>query len=104
MAKWLVPSGLALTRPNVFTGIVWTFAGMEPGVDAPGRRAASERALGARAPATVCAQHVSQRDPRSGYRQLFAQSFEILEERVAQPDLGRAYLDERARCELADWA
>jgi hypothetical protein len=40
---------------------------------------------------------------RAEYREIFAIHFEILEERVTQLDLGREYLDTRARAELADW-
>ena len=40
---------------------------------------------------------------RAEYRELFSVHFEILEVRVAQPDLGRANLDARAQAELADW-
>jgi hypothetical protein len=40
---------------------------------------------------------------RAEYRDLFGVRFDILKERVTQPDLGREYLDARAQAELADW-
>ena len=40
---------------------------------------------------------------RAEYREIFGVHFEILEVRVAQPDLGPAYFDARAQAELADW-
>jgi hypothetical protein len=41
---------------------------------------------------------------RVEYRELFGRSFTILEERVAQPDLGREHLTDDARAELAGWS
>jgi hypothetical protein len=40
---------------------------------------------------------------RAEYRELFGVHFEILEERVTQPDLGREYFDARVQAELANW-
>jgi SAM-dependent methyltransferase len=104
MASWLKPGGLALVRPNVFTGITgghliaWsrralrlppTERGSEPWEHLRGRRVAPNTYLNELT--------------RADYRTLFDRHFEILEERVAQPDLGREYLDARAREELRDW-
>ncbi len=105
MARWLRPTGIALIRPNVFTGITgghlieWS------------RRAMRQRP---RERHSEPWEHLRQRRfkpntylnelTRAAYRELFAVHFEILEERVTQPDLGRIYLDERAREELADWS
>lgn len=104
MAGWLKPGGLALLRPNVFTGIVG------------GHLLEWSRASMARPPETRRSEpweHLRRRrfEPntylneltRADYREIFGASFEILEERVAQPDLGREHYDERARAELADW-
>jgi hypothetical protein len=104
MARWLRPNGLALIRPNIFTGIVgghlleWSRASM---AEPPQQRRSEpwehlrERRL---APNT----HLNEMT-RAQYRELFGASFEILDERVAQPDLGREYLDERARLDLREW-
>jgi hypothetical protein len=40
---------------------------------------------------------------RAEYRSLFSGHFDIIEERVTRPDLGRPYLDDRAREALAAW-
>ena len=104
MARWLRPTGIALIRPNVFTGITgghlieW-----------------SRRALRQPPPERQSEpwEHLRQRrfEPntylneltRADYRTLLGAHFEIVEERVTQPDLGREHLDARARAELADW-
>jgi Methyltransferase domain len=104
MATWLKPGGLALVRPNVFTGITgghlieWSRRALrlppterqsEPWDHLRKRRAAPNTYLNELT--------------RADYRALFGRHFEILEEQVAQPDLGREYLDARARAELRDW-
>lgn len=104
IAAWLRPDGLALIRPNVFTGIVgghlleWSRASMHRG---PRRRRSDpwEHLRRRRFRANTYLNELT----RAQYRELFAGSFDILEERVAQPDLGREYLDEQAREELAAW-
>jgi hypothetical protein len=104
LASWLRPTGIALIRPNVFTGITgghlieWSREAL--------RQPPSERR-------SEPWEHLRQRrfEPntylnaltRAEYRELFSSHFEILEERVAQPDLGRAYFDARTQTELADW-
>lgn len=105
MARWLRPGGLALVRPNVFPGILgghlleWSRASMRANPP-PHRRSDPWEHLRRRrfAPNTQLNEL-----SRGDYRALFAPHFEILEERVAQPDLGREHLDERARAELAGW-
>ncbi len=105
LARWLRPTGIALIRPNVFTGITgghlieWSRHALRQ--PPPKRRSEPW-------------EHLRQRrfEPntylngltRAEYRQLFGDHFDILEERVAQPDLGRAYFDARAQAELADWS
>ena len=104
MAGWLKPGGLALVRPNVFTGITgghlidWsrrafrlppTERGSEPWDHLRRRRVAPNTYLNELT--------------RADYRALFGRHFQILEEQVAEPDLGREYLDARARAELRDW-
>ena len=104
MARWLRPTGIALIRPNVFTGITgghvieWSRHAMR---QPPARRRSEPW------------DHLRQRRfkpntylnelTRAEYRELFGVHFEILQEQVAQPDLGRAYFDARAEAELADW-
>jgi SAM-dependent methyltransferase len=104
MARWLRPTGLALIRPNVFTGITgghlieWSRRAMlHPPLE---RRSEPWEHLRQRriAPNTFLNEVT-----RAEYRELFGRHFEIVEERVTRPDLGRAHLDERAREELAGW-
>jgi hypothetical protein len=105
MATWLRPNGLALIRPNIFTGIVgghlleWSRASMrEPPT---GRRSEPWEHLRKR---RLAANTYLNEITRAQYRELFGGSFEILEEQVAQPDLGREYLDERAQRDLSHWS
>jgi Methyltransferase domain len=104
MAEWLRPHGLALVRPNIFTGIVgghlleWSRASLR---DPHARRRSEpwEHLRQRRFPPNTYLNEMT----RADYRELFSDSFEILEERVAQPDLGRDYLDERAQRDLSNW-
>ncbi|MHB8235818.1 MAG: class I SAM-dependent methyltransferase [Solirubrobacteraceae bacterium] len=104
MADWLSPGGLALIRPNVFTGIVgghlleWSNASMR---EPPPRRRSEpwEHLRECRFAPNTYLNQLS----RAEYRELLARRFEILEERVAHADLGREYLDERARGDLSDY-
>jgi hypothetical protein len=105
VAEWLRPEGVALIRPNVFTGIVgghlleWSRASMR---HPPARRRSEpwEHLRSRRFTANTYLNEMT----RARYRELFGGSFEIVEERVAQPDLGREYLDEDVRRDLAGWA
>jgi hypothetical protein len=105
MAEWLRPEGVALIRPNVFTGIVgghlleWSRASMR---QPPARRRSEpwEHLRKRRfAPNTYLNELT-----RSQYRELFEGSFEIVEERVTNPDLGREYLDDDVRRDLSSWS
>jgi Methyltransferase domain len=104
MAGWLKPGGLALIRPNVFTGITgghligWSRRALR---QPPADRQSEpwEHLRKRRFEANTYLNELT----RADYRALFASSFEILEERVAQPGLGREHLDERARAELSEW-
>lgn len=105
MARWLKPTGIALIRPNVFTGITgghlteWSRQALrEPPYER--RSEPWEHLRRKRFPANTYLNELS----RAGYRELFAEHFEIVEERVTQPDLGRAYFDARAQSALADWS
>lgn len=105
MAQWLRPGGLALIRPNIFTGIVgghlleWSRASMQR---PPAQRSSEpwEHLRKRRFAPNTSLNEMT----RSQYRELFARSFEILEERVSQPDLGRDYLDADAARDLASWS
>jgi SAM-dependent methyltransferase len=104
MAHWLRPGGIALIRPNVFTGITgghlieWSRRALR---QPPGsRRSEPWEHLRQRryAPNTYLNELT-----RTDYRALFMPYFEILAERVTQPSLGREHLDERTRDELGAW-
>jgi hypothetical protein len=105
MATWLSDGGIALIRPNVFTGIVgghlleWSLDSMRM---PPARRRSQpwEHLRGRHfAPNTYLNELT-----RADYRELFSRSFDILEERVRRPDLGREFFDACARRELAEWS
>jgi Methyltransferase domain len=102
LARWLRPGGLALIRPNVFTGIT---GGHHPEwyaytLSGPPRRRRTDPwehlRRDRRRPNTSL-----NRLSRADYRRLFRESFEILEERVAQPDLGREWLTPELAAELS---
>jgi hypothetical protein len=105
MARWLHPRGLALVRPNVFSGITgghlveWyrhSFTGT-----APTRRSQPWEHLRRNRwqPNTYL-----NRMLRADYRELFRGDFEILEEVVKLPGLGREYLTADVAAELTDYS
>lgn len=101
MAAALKPDGLAFIRPDVFTGIT---GGHNPEwyahtlASPRGRRSEPwEHLRRDRFPANTFLNRMS----RADYRRLFERHFEILEERVAYPDLGRDFLTSELRAELA---
>lgn len=104
MATWLRPRGLALIRPNVFTGIIgghlWEWS--RESMQGPPTKRESEPWEHLRkrrfAPNTYLNELT-----RADYRKLFSVNFEILEERVAQPMLGGEYLDDDAQRDLTGW-
>jgi methyltransferase family protein len=104
MATWVRPDGLVLVRPNVFTGITgghligWSRRALRQ--PPPERQSEPWEHLRKRRfePNT----HLNELT-RADYRALFEPRFEILEERVAQPDLGREHFDARAQAELSEW-
>ncbi len=104
MANWLKPQGLALIRPNIFTGITgghlaeWFPQALD---HAKLRRRSEpwEHLRQQRFPENTYLNRVS----RSQFRQLFSTHFDILEERVKQPDLGQEFLSAAVRSELADY-
>lgn len=104
MAAWLRPGGLALIRPNVFTGITgcllqewsrWSVAH-------PPRGRRSEPWEHLRDDRFSPNTHAN-RLTRAEYRELFAAHFELLEERVKDPGLGRGYYTPEVAAALAEW-
>ena len=102
MAGWLKPDGLALVRPNVFTGITgghlveW----YRQSFTKPGRTRRSEPWEHLRArrwPANTYLNELT----RADYRALFERHFEILGEVVKLPDLGRELLTPEIAEELS---
>lgn len=104
MAGWLAPGGIALIRPNVFTGITgghlveWSHRALR---QPPARRRSEpwEHLRERRFEPNTFLNELT----RADYRTAFERRFEIVEERVALPKLGQEHLDERARAALADW-
>ncbi len=104
MARWLKPDGLALIRPNIFTGILgghlteWNYSAvLDP---ARKRKSAPWEHLRARRfqPNTSLNEL-----RRSEYRELFARDFDILREVVLLPDLGRELLTGDVARDLATY-
>jgi hypothetical protein len=103
MRTWLRPGGIALIRPNVFTGITgghlveWNRRSFATGrarrLSEPWDHLRRRRF----APNTYL-NELRRRD----YRELFSRFFEILDEIVAEPDLGRELLTRDVRGDLAD--
>jgi len=104
MAGWLKPGGLALICPNVFPGIVGGhLADWFPNVVTDtGRRRRSEPWEHLRKRRFRPNTYLNELS-RATYRELFTSCFEILEERVRHPDLGREYLIGETAAELVDW-
>jgi hypothetical protein len=108
VAAWLKPSGLALIRPMIYTGIAGSHL-----VDWYPHRVLSGQASGPGAP-TEPWEHLRQGRQRANtylnqltrahYRALFGEYFVIEEERVRHPDLGRHLLTPRIAAELAEWS
>jgi SAM-dependent methyltransferase len=101
MARWLKPDGLALIRPNIFTGILgghlaeWGY----PSVLDPTRRRQSapwEHLRARRFPPNTFLNELR----RSEYRALLSREFVIAREVVQLPDLGREYLTADVASEL----
>jgi len=101
MARWLKPDGLALIRPNIFTGILgghlaeWGY----PSVLDPTQRRKStpwEHLRARRFPPNTFLNEFR----RSEYRELFSRAFAIVREEVLLPDLGREYLTDDVAREL----
>lgn len=93
MAQWLKPNGLALIRPNIFTGITgghlaeWFPQALE-NKNMQRKSEPWEHLSRNRYQANTYLNQLS----RSDYRNLFSSAFQILEERVKDPNLGREFL------------
>jgi len=79
IARWLRPTGIALIRPNVFTGITGGHLIEWSRRAAPAAARASQRALGAPATALVQNQHLPERADPGPVPRTFRVHFEILE-------------------------
>jgi SAM-dependent methyltransferase len=102
MASALRPDGLAIIRPNVFTGItgghhVEWYPHRLPETEAIRPTEPWEHLRQNRRPANTFLNGMS----RSEYAELFAPHFEIVENRVMHPDLGRQYMTDEIRAELS---
>jgi SAM-dependent methyltransferase len=101
MARWLKPNGLALIRPNIFTGILgghlaeWGY----PTVLDPAQERKSapwEHLRARRFPPNTFLNELR----RSEYRELFSREFVVVREVVLLPELGREYLTREVAREL----
>jgi hypothetical protein len=104
IATELSPKGLALIRPDVFTGIAGghnpEWYSFQVNRDIPRKYEPWEHLRKGRFTANTYLNKLS----RADYRELFGQHFDIIEERVYIPDLGRQWLTPEVRKELAAWS
>ncbi len=98
MVRWLKPAGLALIRPDVFTGI--SGGHMLEWFDLSERRRRRsepwEHLRKRRYHGNVYLNELT----RADYRRLFSQHFEIIEENVVDPDQGRQFYTREVAEEL----
>ena len=102
MANALKPDGLAFIRPTIFTGItgnhlVEWFQHNVQSLDMERKSEPWEHLRKKRYQADTYLNQLS----RAQFRELFGKRFDILEERVQFPDLGREYLSPAVRDELS---
>jgi len=101
MAKWLKPTGIALIRPDVFTGISGGHL-LEWFDLRESRRRRSEpweHLRKRRFHGNVYLNELT----RADYRRLFSQNFEIIEERVVDPDQGRQFYTPEVAADLKQY-
>ncbi len=105
IARWLRPGGIALIRPNIFTGITGGHAldWSRHSFTTPGLQRSTEPWDHLRSRRYVPNTFLNELT-RDQYRELFAAEFSILEEHVAQAELGREFLDRALARELAGWS
>jgi len=103
MGSWLTPDGIALIRPNVFTGITGGhLVEWYPPVD-DRRRRRSEPWEHLRKNRYVANTFLNKLT-RADFRRLFSEHFDILEEHALIPDLGREYATPEVRAELREFS
>lgn len=104
MASWLAPGGIALIRPNIFTGITGGHAldWSRHSFTLPNPRRTSDPWDHLRSYRHSSNTHLN-RLTRRQYRELFSSEFEILDEEVSLPELGREFLTGDVARELAEW-
>lgn len=104
MASWLAPGGIALIRPNIFTGITGGHAldWSRNSFWLPNPRRTTEPWDHLRSRQHTSNTHLN-RLTRRDYRELFSTHFDILEEDVSLPGLGREFLTGEVARELSDW-
>lgn len=104
MADKLSPNGLALIRPNIFTGITGGHS-VEWFEDNIGKRWCSKWSApwGHLIDQGSVGDTYLNRLRRSEYRSLFETRFKIIDERVKYPDLGRKYLTDEVAQELSGY-
>jgi hypothetical protein len=105
MASWLAPGGIALIRPNIFTGITGGHAldWSRHSFMLPNPRRTTEpwdHLLSSRHSSNTYLNRLTRRQ----YREYFSREFEILEEEVSLPDLGREFLTGDVARELSEWS
>lgn len=103
MAAQLGENGIAVISPMIFTGIAGGHSlewyPHEAEREFKRRSEPWEHLRGDRFPADTFLNRV----PRAAYRAIFARSFDIVEETVLMPELGRRFLTSAVRRELADY-
>lgn len=101
MARWLKPSGLALIRPDIFTGI--SGGHLLEWFDLRERRRRRsepwEHLRKRRFHGNVYLNELT----RADYRRMFSQHFDILEENVVDPDQGRNFYTPEVAADLKQY-
>ena len=103
MSKHISNRGVALIRPNIFSGITgghqieWYRHTLHE--DHPRRSAPWDHLRQNQYPADTYLNRLLRKD----YRAKFKEYFDVVEETTLQPDLGRKYLTEPIRSELAEY-
>lgn len=100
----LTPAGVALIRPNVYTGITGghlvEWYPHQVSKQMPRSSEPWEHLRKCRRAANTYLNRL----PRSWYREMFAKHFDVVEENVYSPELGREWLTPAVRQELAAWS
>jgi len=102
IAEHLSDDGLALICPNIFTGITGghLLEWYHDMVDEPGKVSEPwEHLRRNRIPVNTYLNRLT----RADFRDLFSEHFQILEEIVRQPDLGRQWFTDDVRQDLSKW-